>query len=356
MSIRRILGLVALGALAPAMVACGGSDSASGSGDETVVFAGSGADIQKAIESDIFTKFTEETGIKVVYQPGTAGENLAKIQSSKNNPDIDVYFGNATTHAQGTAAGLWDKIDPAAVPSAAKSFEDVRTTDGFGVVFGQYMTGLEYNTKIFEEKGFDPPTSWKDLWDPKYQGHVALYDIAIGYTQDVLPEWAKAWGIDPTDTDALFDKISELKSQQVGIATTPPALATLLQQEAAWITYNSNLQVVQNAATGVPVKFVAPSSGAVRFENTLDVVKDAPHSENAQKLIEFMLNEGSQTTIAEKLTMSPVIPGLTLPAEVAEATGYSPDGPSADVVPAQTELEVKQLSEWSTAWSEAFGQ
>jgi putative spermidine/putrescine transport system substrate-binding protein len=355
MNVRRILALGAIGALAPGLAACGGSDSGGG-GDKTVVFAGSGADIQKAIEGDIFAEFTKETGIKVVYQPGTAGENLAKIQSSKSNPDIDVYFGNANTHAQGTGAGLWDKIDPASVPSAAKTFEDVRTSDGFGVVFGQYMTGLEYNTEIFDEKGFDAPTSWKDLWDPKYAGHVALYDIAIGYTQDVLPEWAKAWGIDPSDTDALFDKIGELKSQQVGIATTPPALATLLQQDAAWITYNSNLQVVQNAATGVPVEFVAPSEGAVRFENTLDVVKGAPHSANAQKLIEFMLNEESQKTIAEKLTMSPVIPGLQLPAEVAEATGYSPDGPSADVVAAQTELEVKQLSEWSTAWTEAFGQ
>lgn len=346
------VGLAAVVAAA-SLTACGGTSGASGDAN-TVVFAGSGADIQKALQNDIFTKFTAKTGIKVTYQPGTAGQNLAKVQASASSPDIDVYFGNAITHAQGAQKNLWAKIDPAQVPSAAKTFDKVRNTDGFGVVFGQYMTGLEYNTKIFQEKGFPPPTSWKDLWNPAYAGHVALYDIAIGYTQDAVPYWGKAWGIDPADTNALFAKIGELKSQQVGIATTPPALATLLQQNAAWITYNSNLQVRQNAATGVPVKFVAPTEGAISFHNTLDVVKGAPHAENAQKLIEFMLNPEAQTTIATKLTMAPVIPGLQLPAEVMTSTGYNPSGPKADVVPAMTELEVAKLKEWTTAWGKAF--
>jgi putative spermidine/putrescine transport system substrate-binding protein len=340
-----------LGALS--LTACGTSSGAAGDAN-TVVFAGSGADIQKALQNDIFTKFTAKTGIKVTYQPGTAGQNLAKVQASASSPDIDVYFGNAITHAQGAQKNLWAKIDPALVPSAAKAFDKVRTTDGFGVVFGQYMTGLEYNTKIFAEKGFPPPTSWKDLWNPAYAGHVALYDIAIGYTQDALPYWGKAWGVDPADTNALFAQVGRLKSQQVGIATTPPALATLLQQNAAWLTYNSNLQVVQNAATGVPVKFVAPTEGAIAFYNTLDVVKGAPHTENAQKLIDFMLSPEAQNVIATKLTMAPVIPGLKLPADAVAATGYNADGPKSDVVPAMTELEVTKLKEWTTAWGKAF--
>lgn len=345
------VGLTAV--LALAITGCGSSSGAGGD-SATVVFAGSGADIQKALENDIFTKFTEQTGIEVAYQPGTAGQNLAKVQASASSPDIDVYFGNAITHAQGTQKDLWAEIDPDLVPSVADTFPEVRTTDGYGVVFGQYMTGLEYNTEIFAEKGFPPPTSWKDLWDPAYRGHVGLYDIAIGYTQDVLPHWAKAWGIDPSNTSALFEQVEKLKSQQVGIATTPPALATLLQQGAAWITYNSNLQVVQNAATGVPVEFVAPEEGAIGFENTLDVVKGAPHAENAQKLIDFMLGADAQNVIAKKLTMAPVIPGLDLDADTLKATGYSPDAPRSDVVAAMTSLEVAKLKEWTAAWGEAF--
>ncbi|MGH3756378.1 extracellular solute-binding protein [Actinophytocola sp.] len=336
------------------LTACGSSSGAGGGDSATVVFAGSGATIQKVLENEVFTEFTAKTGIKVTYQPGTAGQNLAKVQASASSPDIDVYFGNAITHAQGTQMNLWDKIDPALVPSAKNTFPEVRTSDGFGVVFGQYMTGLEYNTKIFAEKGFAPPTSWKDLWDPAYRGHVALYDIAIGYTQDVLPHWAKAWDIDPSDTDALFEQVKKLKPQQVGIATAPPALATLLQQEAAWITYNSNLQVVQNADSGVPVEFVTPVEGAIGFENTLDVVKGAPHAENAQKLIDFMLGEDPQTVIAKKLTMAPVIPGLDLDADTLKVTGYSPDAPRSDVVPAMIDLEVANLKEWTDAWGEAF--
>src|SRR3546814_7892986 len=28
--------------------------------------------------------------------------------------------------------------------------------------------GLAYNTEIFEANGWDPPTSWEDMYDPKY--------------------------------------------------------------------------------------------------------------------------------------------------------------------------------------------
>jgi Bacterial extracellular solute-binding protein len=48
--------------------------------------------------------------------------------------------------------------------------------EGKGVGFFTYVTGLAYNTEIVKT----PPTSWKDLWDPKYKGKIAIPPAGAG--------------------------------------------------------------------------------------------------------------------------------------------------------------------------------
>ncbi len=48
---------------------------------------------------------------------------------------------------------------------------------GLGII----ATGLMYNTKVFKENGWAPPTSWNDLKDPKYKGKVVMPPLNNGY-------------------------------------------------------------------------------------------------------------------------------------------------------------------------------
>ena len=59
----------------------------------------------------------------------------------------------------------------------------------------------------------DIPTNWKDLWDPKYAGRIALED----YAEVMVALAAAAWALpypDLTDADlsAVKQKLMELKS------------------------------------------------------------------------------------------------------------------------------------------------
>ena len=42
------------------------------------------------------------------------------------------------------------------------------------------VTGLAYNTKVYAEKGWAPPTSWLDLADPKLKGRVQQLLAKVG--------------------------------------------------------------------------------------------------------------------------------------------------------------------------------
>src|ERR1035438_7814401 len=52
-----------------------------------------------------------------------------------------------------------------------------RATDERAVGIGLVATGLMYNSKVFAEKGWAPPTSWNDLKDPKYQKQLVIPPI-----------------------------------------------------------------------------------------------------------------------------------------------------------------------------------
>ncbi len=59
----------------------------------------------------------------------------------------------------------------------AELFDTARFKDDKAVGIGLVATGLMYNTKVFKEKGWAPPTSWNDLKDPKYKGQLVIPPI-----------------------------------------------------------------------------------------------------------------------------------------------------------------------------------
>ena len=61
--------------------------------------------------------------------------------------------------------------------------------DNIGAMFGIQSLGLAYNAKVFQDKGWAPPAPWHDLWDPKYKGHVVVYDLPSGYANKTGRDW-----------------------------------------------------------------------------------------------------------------------------------------------------------------------
>src|SRR5262249_42098196 len=151
----------------------GGRDAHAQAMEEEVVFASNGGAYEKAFENDLFPAFSAKSGVKkLTYVAGQGPETLAKLRAQKAKPAIDVVWLAGSMGYQAEAEGLIQPLDFAKLPNLADIPKNFVTEKTQVPVTATFMSVL-YNTKIFREKGFAAPTSWWDMWDPKFKGHVA---------------------------------------------------------------------------------------------------------------------------------------------------------------------------------------
>jgi putative spermidine/putrescine transport system substrate-binding protein len=149
---------------------------------KTLYVAGYGGSFEKTIRDAVIPDFEKANGVKVEYVAGNSTDTLAKLQAQKGNQQIDVAIVDDGPMYQAIQLGFCGKVDglPADLYDAAR-FKDDRA-----VAIGIVATGLMYNTKVFAEKGWAPPTSWNDLKDPKYQKQLVIPPINNTYGLEAL--------------------------------------------------------------------------------------------------------------------------------------------------------------------------
>jgi putative spermidine/putrescine transport system substrate-binding protein len=342
-------------AIALTAFAVGFSRPAAAAEEKELVFAGFGGSLQKALQSTVIPAFEKKYGIRVIYVTGTSNQILAKVKTQKNRPQIDVIWANDTTHYQGKAEGLFAKLDPAKVPHLEQLYDFAKDPDGVGVVMGIQSLGVQYNTDVFREKGWEPPTSWSDLWDERYKGHVVAYNMPIGYTNLVLSKIAALNGGSNDKLDPAWDKFKALLPNALAFVDPPAQIDALFSTGSAWIGFNGSARVHDLANQGAPVAMIIPKEGGILYPQQFDIVEGAPHPELAQKFINFTLSPESQAQIAETMLFGPVNKTVKLDEAVAAKVPYG-----ADEVAKLEHLDIseinKNLQSLTSRWTAMVGR
>ncbi|MBN9598301.1 MAG: ABC transporter substrate-binding protein [Afipia sp.] len=314
--------LTALGAgVCLAMMLSAGTP-ASAAEEKELVFAGFGGSLQKALQATVIPAFEKKYGVKVVYVTGTSNQILAKVKAQRSSPQIDVIWANDTTHYQGKAEKLYAKLDPAKVPNLAHLYDFAKDPDGIGVVMGIQALGLEYNTKLFKEKGWAAPTSWLDMWDPKFKGHVVFYNMPIGYTNLLFLKIAELNGGSIDNLEPGWAKMKEMIPQALAFVDPPAQVDALFGTGSAWIGFNGSARVHDFAGTGAPVALVLPKEGGILYPQQFDIVEGAPHPDLAQRFIDFTISPEAQKMIAESMLLGPVNKTVKLDEAAAAKVPY----------------------------------
>lgn len=322
--------------------------------ENELVFAGFGGSLQKALQSTVIPAFEKKHNVKVIYVTGTSNQILAKVKAQRERPQIDVIWANDTTHYQGKVEKLYAKLDPAKVPNLSHLYDFAKDPDGIGVVMGFQALGLEYNTKVFHEKGWAPPTSWMDLWDPKFKGHVVFYNMPIGYANLVLPKIAALNGGSVTNLEPGWKKMQEILPNVLAFVDPPAQVDALFGTGSAWIGFNGSARVKDFARTGAPVELAIPKEGGILYLQQFNVVEGAPHPDLAQKFIDFTLSPEAQRMIAESMLFGPVNKTVTLDEATAAKVPYGEKNVSAlehlDIGPVNDKLR-----ELTARWTAMVG-
>ena len=167
--------------LAGAALAALVSFSTAQAAEKTLYLAGYGGSFEKTLKELVIPAWEMKTGAKVVYVPGNSTDTIAKLRAQEGAQVLDVAFIDDGPMTQAIQFGFCDKLDEAVFDGV---YDNARLLDDKAVGVGFIATGLAYNMQVFKENGWDAPTSWNDLGDPKFKGKVAIPPITNGYVID----------------------------------------------------------------------------------------------------------------------------------------------------------------------------
>ncbi|TPK95334.1 MULTISPECIES: ABC transporter substrate-binding protein [unclassified Mesorhizobium] len=320
---------------------------------DTLYVGGAGGSLQAAYEQKIFPAFEAKTGAKVVYVPGSSNDTVAKVIAQKGHEDLSLMMLDSGPMTRAVAQDLCLPLPASAVFNDI--YPDAHMAGGTAVGYGYYATGLAYNTAVFAKNGWAPPTSWKDLGDPKFKGRVVIGPIS-GYGVEVLVMVARALGGSEKDIEPGFQFMSKNVAPNVMAWEGSQAnVAQMLQSGDGALVGWSNIRTLGVEDQGAPVKFVFPKEGARQGLNTACVVNGAPQPDLANKLLEDILSPESQAILAEFAGFGPTNSKVKLDPKVAAKVVYGP-GQVKSLVPVDWNVINADLPEWTKRWNREVEQ
>jgi putative spermidine/putrescine transport system substrate-binding protein len=314
---------------------------------KTLYVAGYGGSFEKTIRDEVIPPFEQANGVKVEYVAGNSTDTLAKLQAQKGNQQIDVAILDDGPMYQAIQLGFCDRIE--GLPGA-ELYDVAHFKDDRAVAIGLVATGLMYNTKVFAEKGWAPPTSWNDLKDPKYRQQLVIPPINNTYGLHALLMLAKMNGGGEANVDAGFKIFKDdINANVLAYEPSPGKMTELFQSGQAVLAVWGTGRVQSFANTGFPVDFVYPKEGAVSLLTTACPIARAGVSPLASSFIKLLLDPKIQLLMLKDYGYGPVVKSIVAPPELAK---MAPVGARAAalVAPDWSVINDKR-EEWTKRWN-----
>ena len=286
---------------------------------KTLYIGMNGGVMEKTWAERIFPEFEKANNVKVVVVPGTSSDILAKAQANKDKPQMHVMFLDDGVMARAVGLGLCEKMTPNAQLDEIYPIARFKDDMAAGVTMG--MTGIAYNTKMFADNKWTPPTSWMDFADPKYKGKVVFQSLPAssfglhgflmfnriqgGSEKDVNPgfnAWPKTIGPNVLEYIPSSAKLAEMfQNGEVAIAPLTPTSVTVLK------------------GRGIPVEYVQPKEGSVVLMVAECVIAKNSEPVLSQKLAQYLLSAQAQVAGLQFGNQIPSNPKVKAGAEVGQA-------------------------------------
>lgn len=294
-----------------------------------------GGYFQESFDKHIYPAFTEATGIEIesISEP-TGSAWLVQLQAAARagQAPADVSMMTQTAASKGAKDKLWMPLDSSKLGNTSKLPEHFvrKYEDGSIYAIGAlswYIT-LVTNTETYP----DAPTSWKDMWDPKYKDTLGL--LAKVDNSFLLEVTATTWfgGTDIMDTDEgilkVMAKLAELKDNvRLWYRDEGQFQQALETGEIPMGQYYHDVTGLA-AADGQPVRSTFPKEGGILDSGSWCLIKTSKRQEEAQIFINYMSQTDIQAKLARKVGTAP-----TVPRELTDLTDEEFAAVSSDIKP-----------------------
>ena len=243
------------------------------------------------IDPDLIDQFTEETGIKVIYETFDSNEAMmTKIQQGGSAYDIAVPSEYAIEMMK--EDDLLLPIDHSKIPNLKNIdpyFLNLAFDPGneYSIPYFWGTVGIVFNPNEIEEHLTFK--SWEDLWDPSLEGKVFIVDGArevMGMGLNSLGESlnAKDDALLRKATDKLISLSPNIKAI-IGDEITP-----LMINNEATVALTWSGQAADMMWENEELDFAVPEEGSNLWFDNFVIPKTAANIDGAHAFINFMLD------------------------------------------------------------------
>jgi len=250
----------------------------------------------------VVARFEEATGTKTAIQLGNSVQIAAAIRAMGGHPTYDVAYMDNSLAMQLKNEGLLEVLDTAKLSSAPDVDKDAFGPDNSYVTFEVSATAIVYDPKVVTT----PPTSWNDLFDARFKGHMALGDITGTSGVQTMLAVNRLRGGSLDDVKPGMAAMKTIVPDAVTLYTQADQLLALFQRGdiamAPWYPDRAGSAIDK----GYSLAVAYPKEGAVGIRPVLVIPKGAHNADLALKYIDAVLSHDGQTCFTEKQYAAPV--------------------------------------------------
>ncbi len=263
---------------------------------------------RKSIQDEFVPKFKEfykaeykeDVEVEWLDQGGTSDDVRflrAKFESNPKTSGIDIFWGGGTSvfldlKKENFLAEykLKAPLDKQVPPDAA----GVPLFDKSNTWYASAMSsfGIFYNKKIMKLDGLPTPSTWEDLADPKFKGHITLADPRKSGTANTMNTivlqsmgWEKGWQLltKIAGNNRIFTQSS---SDPVKAVVSGDAAASMV------VDFYATPKIADLGADNLG--FVLPKGQTILDPDPIAIVRGAPNQKVAERFVQFVLSANAQ--------------------------------------------------------------
>lgn len=269
-------------------------------------------------ESPTLAAFEQETGIKVTYRENINDNaaffgKLLPQMSAGQDPGYDLITLSDWVVVKMDRLGWLAPIDHEALPTVTANigpaFADPSYDPGnaHSIPWQGGITGIAYDPA----KTGRPLTSFADLWDPAFAGHVGMLTEMV----DTMNLTLLSLGVDiesATIDDAKRAQEKLIAQRDAGIVRQyyGQDYTRALSEGDVWATMAWSGDVFQLKLSNPALEFVVPEEGGILWVTPMEILRTAPHPADAHAFLDFVYRPEIAAAITEWVAYVTPVPAV----------------------------------------------
>lgn len=238
----------------------------------------------------VIQQFEKETGIKVHYATFESNEVMyAKLRAAKN-PGYDLVEPSSYYIDRMRNQGMLEKLDRTKLlnfknldPAFLNRAYDPQSEYSVPFIWG--ITGIFVNKDYFGQNSIH---NWNNLLDKKYLSQLMFLDDAREVFSTAL--LMLGYSINDNNPEHIKEAYLKLKSLMPNVKLfNTDAIISLLIDEDATVGMSWNGDLYKASCENPKLHFVYPTDGFEIWVDNFALLKNAPHTENAYKFLNFLM-------------------------------------------------------------------